>query len=45
VPAGQSAENTLMKPAKAVKELHNLKRKSRASCAEPAHNAPLFDAV
>jgi hypothetical protein len=42
---GCSAENTLMKAANPVKEMHNLKRKSRATCADPAHLAMRFDAV
>src|SRR3954452_21803941 len=40
-----SVENTLMKARRPVKEMHNLKRKSRASCADPAYLAVGFDAV
>jgi hypothetical protein len=43
--SGRSAENTLMKAPKSVKEMHNLKRKSRATCADPAHIPVCFDGV
>src|SRR3954447_8770855 len=44
-PGGRSAHDNLLRARKTVKEMHNLNRKSRATCADPAHTPVRFDAV